>query len=59
VTGLAVPLHVGGGLRVSVAPAVAVTAEAQLDLGFGAFSHGLGLEPQAGFAITAGAEFKL
>ena len=59
VTGLAIPLELGGGLRVSVAPAVAITAQGSLDLGFGAFNHTLGLEPQVGLVITAGAEFRL
>jgi hypothetical protein len=59
VTGLVVPLHGGAGVRVSVAPAVAITAEAELVLGVGMFNHGLGLESQFGIAITAGAEFRL
>ena len=59
VTGLAIPLHLGGGLRVSVAPSIALTIEAEVELGFGAFNHTLGLEPQLGTAITAGAEFRL
>jgi hypothetical protein len=59
VSGLAIPLHLGGGLRVSVAPTIAVTAEATLDLGLGGFTQGLGIEPQVGGSVTAGAEFKL
>lgn len=59
VTGLAVPLHVGGGLRVSVAPNVAIIASGDLELGFGIFNHTLGLEPQVGLSVSAGAEFKL
>lgn len=59
VTGFAVPFLAGGGLRVSVAPAVAITAHADLELGFGLFNHTLGLEPQLGATIGAGAEFKL
>jgi hypothetical protein len=59
VTGLAIPLQAGGGLRISVSPGVAITAEAALELGFGAFNHTLGLEPQLGAAVTAGAEFRL
>ena len=59
VTGLAIPLQVGGGLRVSVAPSVAITAQGELDVGFGAFNDSLGFQPQFGVVITAGAEFRL
>jgi hypothetical protein len=59
VTGLAIPLHVGGGVRAEVADGVAVVGEGALDLGIGVFNHSLGLEPQVGIAITAGAEFRL
>ncbi|MEO8550648.1 MAG: hypothetical protein ABI678_11765 [Kofleriaceae bacterium] len=59
VTGLAIPLHAGGGVRASVTLGVAVTVEGALELGFGAFNHSLGLEPQLGVAITGGVEFRL
>jgi hypothetical protein len=59
VTGLAIPLHGGGGFRVSVADGIAVIAEVALDLGFGRFTNGLGLEPQLGGSVRAGAEFRL
>lgn len=59
VTGVAIPLHVGGGIRASMSDGVAVTVEATLDLGIGRFSQGLGAEPQLGGSITAGAEFGL
>lgn len=59
VTGLAIPLHAGAGLRVSVSDTVAVGAEAVLDVGFGRFGSSLGFEPQVGASITAGAEFGL
>jgi hypothetical protein len=59
VTGLAIPLHVGGGIRASVTPGIAVTVEGALELGFGAFNHALGLEPQLGVALTGGVEFRL
>lgn len=59
VTGLTIPFHGGAGVRVSVSPSVAITAHAELVLGFGAFSHGLGVELQSGLAVAAGAEFKL
>ena len=59
VTGLAIPIQAGGGVRASVAPSVSVTAQGELDLGLGAFGHTLGLEPQFSVAVTAGVEFKL
>lgn len=59
VTGVALPLYFGGGLRVSVAPNIAIVAHGQLELGFGGFNHDLGLEPQLGLNVAAGAEFKL
>jgi hypothetical protein len=59
VTGFAVPLHFGGGVRAKVAPAVAVVAQGELDVGVGAYTHGLGAEPVLGLAVTAGAEFEL
>jgi hypothetical protein len=59
VTGLAIPFHGGGGFRVTVADGVAVIAEVALDLGFGRFTNGLGLEPQLGGSVMAGAEFRL
>ncbi len=59
VTGLAIPLHLGGGVRADVADAIAVTAQAELEVGFGVFGKGLGLEPLLGLAVVAGAEFRL
>ncbi|HUS32956.1 MAG TPA: hypothetical protein VMZ53_30850 [Kofleriaceae bacterium] len=59
VTGAAIPLHAGGGLRVSVSPDIAITAAAELELGFGLFNHSLGVEPQLGASVSAGAEFRL
>jgi hypothetical protein len=59
VSGIAVPLHVGGGIRARVAPAVAVVAQGELQLGLGRFGDDLGIEPQVGMAFTAGAEFRL
>lgn len=59
VSGLAIPLHAGGGVRALVAPSIAVVAQADLALGLGFFNQGLGTEPQLGLTITAGAEFIL
>jgi hypothetical protein len=58
-TGIALPLHGGAGVRVSVADGVAVIAEAALELGIARFSRGLGVEPQLGASVMAGAEFRL
>ncbi|CAN5707324.1 hypothetical protein BH11MYX1_BH11MYX1_47060 [soil metagenome] len=63
VSGAAIPLHLGGGVRVTLgegaSTGIAVTVQGALELGVGAFSHSLGLEPQLGVAITAGVEFGL
>lgn len=59
VSGFTIPAHGGGGVRVALAPSVALVAEGDLVLGFGSFSRGLGSQPQFGLAIAAGAEFRL
>jgi opacity protein-like surface antigen len=59
VSGFTIPLHGGGGVRVKIAPAIAIVAEADLALGIGSFNRGIGLEPQLGLAVTAGVEFRL
>lgn len=59
VSGVAIPLHLGGGVRSRVAPRIAVVAQADLALGLGWFTQGLGAEPQLGLTVTAGAEFIL
>jgi len=59
VTGLGIPVHLGGGVRAEVSDGVAIVGEGALDIGFGVFNHSLGLQPQVGVAITAGAEFRL
>lgn len=59
VTGLAIPLHLGAGFRVAVSDGIAVITEASIDVGIGRFGNGLGLEPQLGGSLTAGAEFNL
>jgi hypothetical protein len=58
-SGFALPLHGGGGVRVRVAPSVAVVAFAELELGLAVFGRGVGLAPQLGFVVGAGAEFPL
>jgi len=59
VTGFALPVHLGGGIRARVADGVAVVAGSELRLGVGWFDHELGAEPQISFAVHAGAEFAL
>ena len=58
-SGFTIPAHGGGGVRVALAPGVALVAEGDLVLGFGSFSRGLGSQPQLGLAIAAGVEFRL
>jgi opacity protein-like surface antigen len=59
VSGFAIPLHGGGGVRVKLSPAIAVVAEAELSLGFGSFNRDIGVEPQFGLGVTGGVEFRL
>jgi hypothetical protein len=59
VTGVALPLHAGGGVRAGVADGVAVIAQTELVAGIGRFNRGMGTEPQLGIAILAGAERRL
>ncbi len=59
VSGLAVPLHIGAGVRAHVERRLALVAQGELVTGIGRFTRGLGIEPQLGFTVTAGAEFRL
>ncbi|MDQ3339845.1 MAG: hypothetical protein M4D80_32200 [Myxococcota bacterium] len=59
VTGVAIPIHFGGGVRANVAHQVAIVAQGELMAGLGRFGRGMGTEPQLGVAVTAGAEFRL
>lgn len=59
VTGFAVPLQLGGGIRARVADGIAVVAGSELRLGVGWFDRELGAEPQIGFAVHAGVDFAL
>ncbi len=59
VTGLTVPLKAGGGFRVSVTSGISIIAEAMISVGVGFFTRELGMEPQLGGSVTAGAEFAL
>jgi hypothetical protein len=59
VSGGTVAVHGGGGVRVKVAPSIAIVGEADVALGFGSFNRGIGTAAQLGLAITAGVEFRL
>jgi opacity protein-like surface antigen len=59
VSGFTIPAHGGGGVRVALAPAIAMIVEGDVVLGFGSFSQGIGSQPQLGLAIAAGVEFRL
>jgi len=59
VSGVTVPAHAGGGVRVAIAPAIAIVAEGELELGFGSFSRNIGSQLQFGLTIAAGVEFRL
>ena len=59
VSGLAIPLIGGAGLRAEVADEVTVVAQAELEVGLGIFDKGLGLQPQLGGVVLVGAEFRL
>lgn len=59
VSGIAIPLHLGGGVRAHISKQVAVVAMGELAAGIGRFDRGMGTEPQLGVAVTAGAELRL
>jgi len=56
-SGLAIPLWAGAGVRAAVADKLSIFAEATLKTGFGIFGRGLGIEPHASFEFAAGGEF--
>jgi hypothetical protein len=57
VRGVVAPLWIGGGVRARVHETVSVGGGAMLLVGAGWFNRGLGIEPQASLAISAGVEF--
>jgi hypothetical protein len=59
VTGFALPVQLGGGIRARVASGIAVIAGSELRIGVGWFDREVGTEPQIGFAVHAGVEFAL
>jgi hypothetical protein len=58
-TGVAIPLHAGGGLRLTIATDVALVAQAEVTLGIAILNRGYGAAPQLGAQVTAGAEVRL
>ena len=59
VSGIAFPLHAGGGLRIALTHLLALMAEAELEVGVGVFNRDIGAQPQVGASIAAGVEFNL
>lgn len=59
VAGLAVPIIGGGGLQVALQPHLRLVASAQVEIGGGLFSRGIGTGSQLGLALGAGVEFAL
>lgn len=58
ITGIALPLHGAVGLRRRLSSTLAIVAASEVMIGLGRIGRA-GPEPQAGFAITAGAELRL
>jgi hypothetical protein len=59
VNGLAIPLHLGGGVRSQVSDRIWIAGGAELRVGPAWFNRSLGAEPHIGLAIHAAAEFRL
>ena len=59
VTGVAIPLHAGAGLRVSVHDGIALVGLAELMFGIARFNSDVGAEPQLGVDVSVGVEFRL
>jgi hypothetical protein len=58
-TGLAVPLWLGGGVRAVVTEGISVGGLARLEVGAGRFNRGLGLEPQVALIVLGGVDFAI
>lgn len=58
-TGLAIPLQLGGGIRIRVDDRISLSAGSELRLGPAWFDEELGSEPHVGLAVHAGIEFAL
>jgi hypothetical protein len=59
VTGVGLPLYLGGGVRVEVANRVLVVGDATVRGGASLFNKDLGIEPNVSLSIAAGVEFTL
>jgi hypothetical protein len=59
VTGLALPLHGGGGVRAEIRESIAIVGQLDIAAGLDVLDRGLGAKALFGFAILAGTEFKL
>ncbi len=59
VTGLALPVQLGGGVRAVVAERMSVAGGAELRLGPAWFNHDLGTEPHLGLTIHFAFEYRL
>lgn len=59
VSGITIPAHGGGGIRITMTPSIGVLVEGEVALGFGSFSREVGSQPQLGIAIAGGVEFRL
>jgi hypothetical protein len=57
--GLAVPLIGGGGVTIELAPSARLVGAAQLEIGGGLFSRGLGTAPQLGLSMGIGVELAM
>lgn len=59
IAGLAVPLIGGGGVTIALAPSARLVGAAQLEIGGGLFSRGLGTAPQLGLSMGIGVELAM
>lgn len=59
VNGIAIPIHLGAGVRARVTETISVGGGATLSLGAGWLNQQLGLEPQASLSVGLGVEFRL
>jgi hypothetical protein len=59
VTGLAIPLFAGAGVRFAVTEKVTLSGEAQLDVGPALFNHDLSFQPYLAMTILFGVEISL
>jgi len=58
-TGVALPVWIGAGVRATVSPGIEVGGGARLEAGPALFGKHLGLEPQLGLVVTVGCDFAI